>query len=272
MKKIIVFGACVAVAQPAVAQMTESYYYRVGEAPEVVLAASSQQANPAPAPQTYGFYRQQPAAQAPYAQGGTQTYYAAPNRGGYGQAGYNQNSYNQANYYRSPVYNQQAVAKKLYYVGVHGGVATSMGWPKGMDDLVVPMFGLTLGTYLTNNVRVDGEFAYHAEGKLAKTHRTEVKYKQYNLGANVYYDFDASPVFKPFVGAGIWGVQGKTSAKIDDKSKAMSGVKTGLSVSAGVKRVINENFSFIAMARGRYIFSKEGIYNLEALLGIQYHF
>ena len=60
-------------------------------------------------------------------------------------------------------------------------------------------------------------------------------------------------------------MRGKTSAKINENTRVMSGVKLGLSVSAGIKRAITEELTFIAMARGRYIFSKEGIYNLEAL-------
>jgi len=268
MKKLLLLGAALLVAQSVSAQMTESYYYRMGEHPTQVMTAPPQPVYAAPAsPQAYSFYRNPNTYYAPGAQAARQqAYYAAANPS-YGRPMYNQNSY-----YRSPVYNQQAVARKLFYAGAHVGVGTSLGWPNGLNDLVVPVGGLTIGTYLDDNVRADAEFLYHGEGKLAKLNNGEVKYKQYNLGANIYYDINTGSLMKPFIGAGVWGVQGKTSAKLNERSSLMSGVKLGLSISAGITRPITDEFTFVAMARARYIFSKEGIYNLEGLFGVQYHF
>lgn len=239
---------------------------------------------PAPAaPQAYGFYLQQPRSTPDPrdAQSSQMMWYPTQQQraeasgspvylaGGY--AGEQPN-----NVYNSPVYNSAVVQRQGHYLDAHFGIGATLGWKHGFDTPVGPVWGLAFGTRFKPLIRGDIEFNYHEEARLAKVKGHEVTYKQYDLGANVYYDFPVQShiTFKPFVGAGIWATKGKATAKHKEAKivSTDSDIKLGLSVAGGVIYPLNELFSLYAMARARYIVTDENLYNLEGLLGIRYHF
>jgi len=253
------------------------YYY--AQDPRVVAAPRS--------PQVYGFY-QQPVQQnynanAPRPQmmwyptqqqrfaASEPVYMAAPSYDMYQQE-------QRPDVYQSPVYNSQAVRQgKDWYADLHLGVGGTLGWKGDFDTPIGPVWGIAIGKRVLPNVRVDVEFNYHTKADLVDNDTGSIEYQQYDLGANVYYDFPVRshlPV-KPFVGAGVWGVKGKASASSYNGKKlatADAKVKLGLSAAAGVIYPINDMFSVLAMARARYIVADENLYNIEGLIGLRYHF
>ncbi len=242
---------------------------------------------PAPAsPQVYGFY-QQPVQQnynanAPRVQMmwyPTQQQRAAANEQVYVNPAYDMYQQEQEpNVYRSPVYNSTASRQgKDWYADLHIGVGGTLGWKGDFDTPIAPIWGIALGKRLSPTVRADAEFNYHLKADLVDTDTGSIEYQQYDLGANIYYDFPVRshlPV-RPFVGAGIWAVKGKASAKSYNGRKldgADSKIKLGLSAAAGVVYPINEMFSLLAMARARYIVTDDKLYNIEGLVGVRYYF
>ncbi|MBQ4472333.1 MAG: porin family protein [Alphaproteobacteria bacterium] len=179
-------------------------------------------------------------------------------------------------YYGSPVYDQQKIAykQKKYYADFHLGAGGTFSIGNGLDSPTGGVWGVTVGTYLKNNLRADVEFNYHMNGKLGKEGRKEIKYKQYDLGANLYYDMPTNAyVVKPFLGVGIWGVKGKAngSYKTNDLD-LIDGKKFAVSLAGGATYDLTPDFSLFGMLRARYIFCDEDVYNLEGLLGIRYYF
>ena len=183
---------------------------------------------------------------------------------------------NQNSYYNSPVLTQEEqaarMAKKFYYLTFRGGIGGTFGWDNGQSNPVKPIFGLVAGTWANQNVRLDAEFDYHLKGKLSKSGKNQATYKQYDLGANAYYDFEPIKFgMTPFIGGGLWLVKKKATGKVKGRSSS-SGWRTGLSVSTGLIYPLTNAFSLSAMLRGRYLITSESLYNLEALFGITYSF
>ena len=164
------------------------------------------------------------------------------------------------------------------YATIRTGFGGTMGWGKGAKDPVGAIFNIAIGKYLSNNLRVDGEIGYHTKGKLYSRYvgerKLEIKYRQYDLGANAYYDFPAmSNDWVPFIGAGVWLVKSRASGQ-NNEVKIASSDKTHLAVSGAVGATyrLNEVFTAEAMGRFRYLFTKDNVYNLEVLLGIRADF
>lgn len=177
--------------------------------------------------------------------------------------------------YHSPVYNSKAVRnKKSLYAGFQLGFGTTLGWEEKLDTTLVPMWSATLGTIVQPNVRLDAEFVYHTKRQFLNDKNGKVEYKQYNLGANIYYDFPVRYTAKPFIGAGIWAVKGKASGKYQGSKiqSINSSMRLAFSVAAGVTYPLTDVLNLIAMGRARYIFTDSDLYNLEGLFGFQYHF
>ena len=294
MKKLLVFVTSLLATTALQAQTSDQTYSyaqdRVDQGynyprtyPQAGAYGVYDQSVPAPvSSQAYGFYQQAPTPNYNQQQQAVQqrqlTWYPTQQQrmAAYGGS-YYENVPQQPNVYRSPVYNSHAMRhKKDWYADLHLGVGATMGWEHGFDDPVAPMWGIALGTRVSPTVRVEAAFDYHTEGKLASYRGRKINYRQYDLGANIYYGFptNASLPIKPFVGAGIWGVKGKASAKYRGLkiAGADSDIKLGISVAAGVTYPINEMFSAVAMGRLRYINCKEDLYNLEGLIGLRYHF
>ncbi len=241
--------------------------------------------NPAPvSPQVYGFY-QQPVEQnydANYPRPQMMWYPTQQQRAVASGQMYQMPSSSSAqempqqpDVYQSPVY---AISQKgSWYIDLRLGIGGTDGWENDFDIPVGPIWGFAIGKKISPNVRVDAEFDYHLKAKLAKTALAKIEYKQYDLGANIYYDFplQSHVRVRPFIGAGIWAVDGKTtvsSKKGTRISSADSDIKLGLSGALGIAYPISEVLSLIAMARARYIMTKEELWNIEGLLGIRYHF
>jgi len=179
--------------------------------------------------------------------------------------------------YQSPVYKSKVVQQKRgWYADLHLGVGGTSGWKGNLDTPVGPVWGIAVGTRLSPTLRVDAEFAYHTKAKLTKTAVAKAEYKQYDLGANVYYDFPVQShiVVKPFVGLGLWGVNGKVTVSRGSKhiSSKNHNFKLGVSAAAGVAYPINQVLSLIALGRVRYIAMDDALWNIEGLMGIRYHF
>lgn len=232
---------------------------------------------PAPASaQSYGFYLNQK----PQASSGQMMWYptARQRAQSFGTPPYDQVGYVPTNGYpspyRSPVYNQEQIRPKVYYMGANIGLGNTLGWKGVLDHPIVPVWSVTLGKKLYPNVRGDVEFQYHTQAKLANSSTMKVNYTQYDLGANMYYDFPVATPYRPFIGVGAWGVKAKLSGKYQSirKLSASSKVKFALSLAAGLAYRVNESFSLLGLVRARYIFSKDDLYNLEGLVGVQYHF
>ena len=286
MKKLATLGIVFLLSQVFEAQATESFYYRYGDsnatpaavgaeatyahqqAPnspympsqQVIVQQPTMVQQPAPAPHVaqYGFYRQQPsqAVRPQYIIGGNP--YATP---------YRPSANNQNSYYSSPVFMKDASqrAKKLYYAGARLGLASTS--TKKSGSAIKPMLGLFIGTWADNNIRLDAEFDYHAKSSL----KQKTTYHQYELGANVYYDFPVTQSgWQPFVGAGLWTVKTKTTKHNGATSSSSSNLRLALSASAGAAYPINEYLTFSAMLRGRYLITGESIYNIEGLVGVSY--
>ena len=185
---------------------------------------------------------------------------------------------NQNAYYNSPVFKEEVKNKKtqnkLYYVGIRGGIGGTFGWDNGQHKPVKPIFGLVAGTWATPDIRLDAELDYHLKGKLSNNSTRQTTYKQYDLGANIYYDFPKiEHGLIPFVGGGLWLVNKKITDKpIVGKTVSNSSWRWGFSANAGLTYPISEAFSLSAMLRGRYLITSESLYNLEALFGAQYAF
>lgn len=242
-------------------------------------------ASPA-SPQVYGFY-QQPIQQNYHANVQsrpqmmwypTRQQVALANGQVYTNPVYDMEQDSQPNVYQSPVYNSKAIRQRnSWYADLKLGVGVTMGWKKGFDKPISPVWGIAIGKKLSSTLRADVEFAHHLNGELVDTDTGTIEYKQYELGANVYYDFPVRShlPFRPFVGAGIWGVKARATATSYNGKRldtADSNIKLGLSATAGVIYPINEMFSLLAMARARYIVTDDHLYNLEGLVGVRYHF
>lgn len=289
MKKLLFLGFLFALSQANLANATESYYYRYGTAPShpESYRPAPQLAQPTPNNAQYGFYQNrsnrvsnQYSNQYPpqyanqlYVTGGNP--YAAT----YRTANVNQNS---NSYYGSPVFTpnapnirpQQRVSK-LYYLGVHGGLGATLGWDNSEHKPIKPVFGLVAGTWAAPDIRLDAEFDYHLKGTLVNNRKERTTYRQYDFGANAYYDFPMTQYgFRPFVGGGLWLVKkmATTQNKLTQASTSHSGWKLGLSASAGVFYPINESLRLSSMLRARYIITNESLYNIEALVGAYYSF
>ena len=226
---------------------------------------------------SYGFYQNEAAGES---SSGKLTWYPTLRQRAqaFGQAPYDYRYGNQAvrgTVSRSGVYREEAPPqKRFFYVGTQVGAGSTLGWKGGAKHPVVPLWGLTLGTKVTSAVRVDLEFLYHTKAKLMDSVGEKVEYKQYELGANWYYDFPRYGALRPFVGAGIWGVKGKLSGyyKGNQQVSGESGLKLGLSVATGASYQVDEMLSLLALLRARYVARKDDVYNLEGLLGVRYHF
>lgn len=249
---------------------TESYYLRYGYPVDAVGTnpAAPQQYIQTPKAGQYGFYGQQSRAGANprYITGGN-PYAATPRQSVYD----NQNSY-----YSSPVFKEETRTRaKLYYLGAHGGLGGTFGWDNGEKKPIKPILGVVAGTWATPDIRLDAEFDYHVKGNLSKKSEGKKTYKQYDLGANAYYDFPMTRYgFQPFVGGGLWLIKKMVTAQnsTTHKDESHSGWKLGLSAAAGLAFPINDNWRISSMLRARYIVTNEGLYNLEALIGAQYAF
>ena len=303
MNKLTALSLIVLLNPITMAAATESYYYRYGERlPAQAPVTSASSAPVAPNAPTISEERQSNTNMVIQQQSSAQpvvqrTVYAAPNAAHYGFYGQKSiqgsgprftvggNPYtpsvriNQNSYYRSPVLTQEAQeamrAKNLYYLGFRAGIGSTRGWSKGRHAPTKPLFGFVAGTWIKPNVRLDAEFDYHLKGKLANTATHQLSYKQYDLGANMYYDFSEIKYgLKPFVGGGLWLVKKRITDRTiaTGKTESSSGWKCGFSASAGLTYPITDAFSLSAMLRGRYIVTNDSIYNLEALLGANYAF
>ncbi|MBQ3695480.1 MAG: porin family protein [Alphaproteobacteria bacterium] len=298
MKRSLLFTLCLLITHPVWAQTydaSQGYSYSQSRVEQGYNADRSYQAGaygnaaydtsvPAPAsPQAYGFY-QQPTP-APYSnvtpqRSSQMMWYPTQQQrleaGLYGASYETASAEQKADPYRSPVYNSKEVRRKRpFYADFRLGIGVTMGWPSGLDKPVSPIWGVAVGTRMSPTVRVDAEFDYHTEGKLATEEHRKIKYKQYDFGANIYYDFPVNAALRvyPFVGAGIWAVKGKANGKYQGlKVSSTSDINLGLSVAGGVTYPINEMFSLVAMARARYIHTDDNLYNLEGLIGVRYHF
>ena len=179
-------------------------------------------------------------------------------------------------YYGSPVYDQQQIAYKMrkYYADFHVGAGGTFSIGNGMDTPKGGVWGVTVGTHLKNNLRADVEFNYHLGSKLGKEGDKKIKYKQYDLGLNLYYDLPTNAYrLKPFMGVGAWGVKGKTNGTFKaNKLDLTKDKKFAVSLAGGATYDLSPAFSFFGMVRARYIFCDEDVYNLEGLLGIRYYF
>ena len=232
-------------------------------------------AYPAPSSaQSYGFYLHQK----PQSSRGQLTWYptARQRAQGFGMPPYDQAGYapqGSTSPYRSPVYYQEHSRSRVFYAGANIGLGSTLGWKGVLDHPIVPVWSLTLGKRFDRTLRGDIEFQHHTRAKLSNTKNSEVNYTQYELGANVYYDFPVTTVYRPFIGAGIWGVKAKLSGYQGSRPvDTSSNIKLAFSLATGLSYRFSEAFSLLALLRARYIFSKDDLYNLEGLLGVQYHF
>lgn len=301
MNKLIALGFALLLAQTTAVSATESYYYRYGSTQPAPVATTEpiyteQAATPTNTiiQQDNVIYTDEAAPQPTASVTTTQRTRATPNVAHYGFYGqksvqsvdgqyiiggnpYTTTSGNQNSYYASPVFDQKKQKKqinKLYYLGVRAGLGSTFGWDHGNHHPIKPIFGAFAGTWVTPDVRAEAELDYHMKGKISDTEKSQVTYKQYDLGTSVYYDFEPTRYgFKPFVGGGLWFVKKKLKEQaVRAATKTTSGWRVGLSASAGVSYPITDVFSLSAMLRGRYIITNDSIYNLEALLGAHYAF
>ena len=286
MKKIFITGSALLLWALGTSQVSaQNYSYSqdriaqgYGSATTLYEQNHSAETPTYPAPssaQSYGFYLNQK----PQTSGQLIWYPTARQRAqGFGMPPYDQTGYNpQANTaspYRSPVYQQEQSRSRVFYVGTNIGLGNTLGWKGTIDHPIVPIWNITFGKRFNSNVRADAEFQYHSQAKLANSATMKVNYSQYDLGANIYYDFPVATPYRPFIGIGVWGIKGKLSGRYQliKRLSANSSVKFALSVAAGLSYKMSETFSLIAMLRSRYIFTKDDLYNLEGLLGVQYHF
>lgn len=284
-------------APVTMAQATESYFHRYGEnsANTATVSTTPSTNTPKTLAQPYGTPQ-------PVTESTTTTLvhpqpiYATPNQANYGFYGQKSvpstkphfliggNPYtlstqtNQNSYYNTPEPIKEntppVLSKKLYYVGLHTGLGKTFGWDHGEHNQIKPIFSLFAGTWATPSLRLDAELAYHVKGRLSRSTERQTTYKQYDLGANAYYDFSKIKFgLKPFVGGGFWFVK-KTikDSAVGENSKSSSHWRSALSASAGLTYPITDVFSLSAMVRGRYIITQESLYNIEALLGARYDF
>ncbi len=292
MKNWVGLGLVVLLTQTMPVSATESYYHRYGyptnnpqiasesypvttrtvDAPYAPASVTTtqpvmpQQYTQTPRAPQYGFYAQSSRfnGNQRYITGGN-PYVATSQTSAYS----NQNSY-----YNSPVFTEETRTRaKLYYLGVHGGIGGTFGWDHGEKNPIKPVLGLIAGTWATPNIRLDAEFDYHVKGNIGKGSQSTKTYKQYDLGANAYYDFPITKYgFQPFIGGGLWLVKKMVTAHEGASGKSHSGWKLALSAAAGLAYPINENWRLTSMLRARYIVTNEGLYNLEALIGATYSF
>ena len=181
--------------------------------------------------------------------------------------------------YSSPIYNgRDSLRRNRFYLTVRGGYGPTLGWKKGADDPYGIIANGVIGIYLGNNFRLDAEAAYHTKDSLWRDKEggaeAKVEYEQYDYGINAYYDIQLGHSrLKPFLGVGGWIV---SSRKVADEDFSVSATedKTNFAVSgaAGLSYEVSNWFTLEAMGRGRYIFCKCGLYNIEALLGARFSF
>ena len=184
----------------------------------------------------------------------------------------------------SPVFSKKA-AQKRFYLTTRVGMGKTTGFDdknvKGkMKDPSSAILSLSLGGYLTSNIRVDAEFAYHTKGKLYEEKGLyadgKLEYDQYDFGLNGYYDFWAGSKLRPFVGVGIWGSSARVHAKAvntyrDTYDDRNTEIQFAVSGAVGAAYHFTDTFALEVMGRARYIFD-EDIYNLEGLLGTRFSF
>jgi len=176
-------------------------------------------------------------------------------------------TFSSSSFYR----NGMKKTNKDWYIAPRAGLGATLGWDDDLDNAVSPVFGLAVGHYF-GNVRADVEFDYHMEGDVLSEGDLKIEYSQWDLGANIYYDFDLSKSFKPFVGVGIGASNAKLKASAffgeveEDETAFMA------SGAIGAAYHFNDTFALEMMGRYRYLFRDSGIYNLEALAGFRVSF
>ena len=214
------------------------------------------------------------------------SYVTAPQQ--YQRSGYT-NAYAQAHYGQMSqddayFWNNSIMAKR-FYATLRAGMGGTYGWDENkktgkVENPVGAILSLSLGAYLTPNVRIDGEFAYHTKDDLYSGKDTYIKgkgeYSQYDFGLNAYYDFNAGSKIRPFIGVGVWGVTSKVTSDIENTygdTRDTSRSKTNVAVSGalGLAFQLTDLVTLEAMGRGRYIFN-EKIYNIEGLVGSRFRF
>ena len=132
-----------------------------------------------------------------------------------------------------------------WFAGIEAGKAKSAFELEGkINDLKVMdesdkkvknnSFGIRVGKYLNENVRVYGTYSQNKSFKFKEEGAKELngKIKEQTLMASVDYVFMEGSAFRPFVGASL----GANKMKVDgvgNKTKAVFGAQTGVMYQAG---------------------------------------
>ena len=179
-----------------------------------------------------------------------------------------------------------SLMSKRFYMALRAGMGKTSGWDENektgkVSDPVGAVLSLSLGAYLTPNIRMDGEFAYHIKDDLYRGNDIYIEgkgeYSQMDFGLNAYYDFNRGSSFRPFIGIGIWGIQSKIHSNIvitqygDTRDTSKNEMNFALSGALGAAYHVTDTFALELMGRARYIFD-EDIYNLEGLIGTRFSF
>ncbi len=97
---------------------------------------------------------------------------------------------------------------------------------------------------------------------------------QMDFMANLYYDFNARSKFSPFVGIGAGYVKPKAHYSVEGEEvgedSAEADATFAMSASLGFAYDLTDHIAFEMMGRGKYIFNKGKLYNLEALTGLRF--
>lgn len=168
--------------------------------------------------------------------------------------------------------NKQPVIKKaskertpLFYVAPRIGYEVTVIDKRDNPDGLA--YGLALGTFLTDNVRV--ELEYFADKKVRMERRDHSKYAQKNYALNGYYDFGCKKsAIRPFLGLGAGMYQAKEYYPSDkDKKKNLM-----LSGQAGVSMALVDHVTFELMGRYRFLNNYHHKSNVEAIGGLRFDF
>ena len=130
----------------------------------------------------------------------------------------------------------------------------------GSKNSTVPHVGLAVGYDFSKfvNLRVEGEYMYHAEtsaDKFVDEVPFSIKSNVHSLNANVYYDFRNSTPFTPYVGAGIGfsRVNTKLSGMLagsDDKTKFTYNFQAGLDFNFDDHNTIGVGYRYTSLGEG----------------------
>ena len=176
------------------------------------------------------------------------------------------------------VNNKSASAKddnKTYYGVLRAGYGSTFGWQEPFGIPRAWIFNGAFGMYLPHHFRADIDLGYHIKDILYRSHgEPTLRYSQYDLGINVYYDVNLSKSFKPFLGAGIGLTNSKVSGKTAKTEIKFSDDETNLSftATAGIAYYLTTHVALEALMRARYILCDGDLYNFEGLMGIRYDF